>query len=326
MGTLGYKELGCPERGNDMKVGITGGQGFIGSYVVREALNRGYTPVVMDRHNKGNLPEGVEFFLGDVMDNVAMTEFAAHVDGIIHLAAVLGTQETIANPRPAALSNVTGGLNFLEAVAQYDIPGVYICVGNRGMYATYSLTKSLVEDFCIMYNKYRGTRVNQVRAMNAYGPRQLSAPPFAAGKVRKITPAFVCRALCNMDIEIYGDGTQVSDMVYVGDVACALVNALEEANKGNVFDRVVEVGPKDNKTVNEVAQLIMDMSNSTSKIVHLPMRPGETPNATVKADYSTLELVGMKEEALTPLEQGMKETVEWFEQNKGVTWHDPEHA
>jgi len=309
-----------------MKVGVTGGAGFIGSYVVQELLNRGHTPVIMDRHHKVHLPEGVEFFLGDVMDDVAMTELAAHVDGIIHLAAVLGTQETIANPRPAALSNVKGGLNFLEAVAQYDIPGVYICVGNRGMYATYSLTKSLVEDFCIMYNKYRGTKVNQVRAMNAYGPRQLASPPFSAGKVRKITPSFTCRALCDMDIEIYGDGTQISDMVYVGDVACALVNALEEAKKGNVFEKVVEVGPKENKTVNEVAELIIKLADSKSKIVHLPMRPGETPNATVKADYSTLKLVGMKEESLTTLEQGMKETVEWYAQNRNVKWVEPKSS
>src|SRR5215216_2641609 len=107
------------------KIGVTGGAGFIGTYVVEELLARGYTPVIMDRHVKADrnaYPEGVEIFIGDVREEVHMTEFAAHVDGIIHLAAVLGTQETIKNPVPAAMSNVEGGLNFLEAVTQYDLP------------------------------------------------------------------------------------------------------------------------------------------------------------------------------------------------------------
>jgi UDP-glucose 4-epimerase len=124
-----------------------------------------------------------------------MAELAAHVDGIIHLAACLGTQETIQNPRPAAETNVQGGLNFLEAIAQYDIPGVYIGVGNHWMNNTYSISKTTVERFAAMFNKERGTRCNIVRLVNAYGPYQSVAPPFGPAKVRKITPAFVCRAL-----------------------------------------------------------------------------------------------------------------------------------
>src|ERR1044071_8690835 len=116
------------------KIGVTGGAGFIGSHVIDELLDRGYVPVVFDHHrNRLDLDlvqDTVEVFLGDVRDATAMTEFAAHVDGIIHLAAVLGTQETVLNPRPAAESNLMGGLNFLEAITQYHIPGVYIAVGN----------------------------------------------------------------------------------------------------------------------------------------------------------------------------------------------------
>lgn len=303
------------------KIGVTGASGFIASYVIEELLSRGYEVIGFDHHRKDNLPEGVELFLGDATDEIAMTEFAAHVDGMIHLAAVLGTAETIDNPRPAAISNMQGGLNFLEACAQYGIPGVNICVGNRGMYATYSLTKSLVEDFCIMFNKYRGTRINQIRAMNAYGPRQSVASPFGSSKVRKITPSFICRALSGMDVEVYGDGEQISDMVYVGDVAKALVTALEKADKGIVFDRVVEVGPKENKTVNEVAELIIKLSGSGSKITHLPMRKGETPNAVVKADYSTLKLVDMDVDELLSLEQGMEKTVHYYELLENRVWN-----
>ena len=89
--------------------------------------------------------------------------------------------------------------------------------------------------------------------VNAYGPRQLAAEPYGCGKVRNITPAFACRALLGQPIEVYGDGKQVSDMVYVGDVAKALVRATEKAKQGVVFPHAVEVGPSENKTVGEIA-------------------------------------------------------------------------
>ena len=84
---------------------------------------------------------------------------------------------------------------MLQAAAQYDLPGVYIGVGNHWMNNTYSISKTQVERFVDMYNTERGTRVNIVRVVNAYGPRQLAAHPYGPGKVRKITPAFICRAL-----------------------------------------------------------------------------------------------------------------------------------
>lgn len=304
------------------KVGITGGGGFIGSWVIDELKSRGYEPVIFDHHDRREEHhKDTELFIGDVRDDVAMTEFAAHVDGIIHLAAVLGTQETIKNPRPAAISNLQGGLNFLEAVAQYDLPGVYICVGNHWMNNTYSITKTMIERFVWMFNKDRGTRVNSVRAVNAYGERQLAAEPFAHGKVRKITPAFVCRALSGMPIEVYGDGEQVSDMVYVGDVAKALVTALEKADEGIVFDKVVEVGLGDKRTVNEVAETINRLSGNETGIKHLPMRPGETPGSVVSADATTLELVDMKVEDMVGLEEGMTRTVKYFKETEGDKWH-----
>lgn len=298
-------------------IGVTGGSGFIGSYVVRTLVERGHKVVIFDRSTKRvfSVSGSVNVFLGDVTDAVSVTELAAHVDGIIHLAAVLGTQETIANPRPSAEVNVLGGLNVLEACSQYKIPMVNICVGNRGMYATYSLTKSLVEDFGFMFNRYRGAAVNQVRAMNAYGPGQSVAMPFGSSKVRKITPSFICRALSGMDIEIYGDGEQVSDMVAVSDVALALVRCLEEAFAGRIFDRVVECGPPESCTVNQVAELIIRLTGSESKIVHLPMRPGETPNAVVKADTTTLGLINMNPASMVKLEDGMRETIAYYRES-----------
>ena len=309
---------------------VSGAHGFIGNYVVNELLLRGYKVIAFDHHQSAAMKRGwgenVDVFLGDMRDEVAVTEAMAHADGFIHLAAVLGTQETISNPRPAASSNVIGGLNFLEAAAQYNVPGVYICVGNHWMNNTYSITKTTVERFVYMFNKNRGTRVNNVRVVNAYGPKQLAAAPYGPGKVRKITPAFICRAICGDPVEVYGDGEQVSDMVHVSDVAKTLVNALEYADKGTVFDHPIEIGPSEHNTVRSVAELIVeivkDMTGVESEIVFSPMRPGEIAGDSVTADNSTLELIGMSVDDLVPLNRGMKETVKWFIENKGITWNE----
>lgn len=309
-----------------MRIGVTGGAGFIGTWVVEELISRGHEPLVFDHLGRSSNND-IDTMLGDVRDNIAMTELAAHVEGIIHLAAVLGTQETIKNPRPAVLSNIEGGLNFLEAIAQYDLPGVYIGVGNHWMENSYSISKTTIERFVTMFNKERNTRVNTVRVVNAYGPHQRVAPPFGPGRVRKITPAFICRALSGMPVEVYGDGQQISDMVYVADVASGLVSALEEAAKGNVLPKIVEIGPAVHHSVQEIAEYIIELCVNSGynkvPIVNLPMRPGEIPGARVTADTSTLELVGMKVEELTPLIEGMSNTIDYFINSRGKEWHQP---
>lgn len=312
-----------------MKVGVTGGMGFIGRYVVEELQRKDHVPVIFDHHRRSpsEYPSEVEIFLGDVNDEVAMTEFAAHVDGVIHLAAVLGTQETVRNPIPAARSNLLGGLNFLEGCAQYDLPGTYIAVGNWFMDNPYSITKNMVERFTSMYNADRGTRVNVVRAVNAYGPRQLAAEPFAHGKVRKITPSLVCRALSGMPMELYGGGKQVSDMVYVADVARALVAALEKAEQGLVFDRAIEVGSVAHTTIRQVAEKVSDicveLGYPAAEIVSLPMRPGEREGVDVVAETDTLALIDFPLVELTPLAVGLRKTIEYFISTEGTAWHRP---
>lgn len=301
-----------------MKVGVTGGAGFIGRYVCEELSRRGMRPVVFDR--RFSAVDGAEFFLGDVTDEVAVAELAAHVDGIVHLAAVLGTQETALLPRPAIATNIGGAINVIDAARANDVPVVNIAVGNHWMLNTYSTTKTCAERLFHQFRKEGGLRVNQVRAVNAYGPRQSAAKPYGSARVRKIVPSFACRALAGDPIEVYGDGQQVSDCVHVTDVARVMVTALEAAADGQVFDRTVEVGPVAHHTVLHVAEFVKRAACSSSPIVHLPMRPGEEPGAHVTADVSTLALVGEDPAQFVPLDRGLHETVAWFRENRGVTW------
>lgn len=305
-----------------MKIGVTGGQGFIGSHIRTELLARGHQVVVFDRHPHTAMAEGEEFFLGDIRDETAVVELAAHVEGIIHLAAVLGTQETIGNPRPSADTNIRGSLNVFEAANQYGLPAVYAGVGNSWMRdhgtGSYTISKTAAEDYARMFNAYRDGRISIVRPVNAYGPGQSVAAPYGTSKVRKILPAFTCRALTGADIEVYGDGTQVSDCVYVGDVARAFVTALEHnAATGRPPQAPVEVGPMDSVTVNDIARLVADRAAEVTVrepvgIKHLPMRPGEVPNAVVKADTSTLAQIGMAAADFVSLEDGIRGTVDYY--------------
>ena len=304
-----------------MKIAVTGGAGFIGGHVVDELLRRGHDPVIFDHRAKHHtIPDTpgayLPSMLGDTRDETAVTELAAHVEGVIHLASVLGTQETVTNPRPAVMTNVISGMNVMEAATQYGIPAVNICVGNSGMANPYSASKTCVETLGYMYVRDRGTKLNQVRVVNAYGPRQLMAAPFGPGRVRKIMPAFIGRALTGAAIEIYGDGEQVSDCVFVTDVAKTLVQALEYAAKGVILDHVVEVGPSEHRTVNEVAELVREQGIrygiAQPPLVHLPMRPGETPGARIVARNETMRSLDMDPVGLLPLRDGVADTVDWY--------------
>lgn len=304
-----------------MKVLVTGSSGFIGGYVLEELIRRGHIPIAFDRHDKGYRPDGAELFLGDITNDVSISEAVAHSDAFIHLAGVLGTQETIKNPNPAAYTNILGGLNLFKAAAQYKVPGVNIAVGNHWMNNTYSITKSTVERFVHMFNTESGTNITIVRALNAYGPRQVSAPPYGPSKVKKIMPAFCNAALSGKPIEVYGDGTQVMDMIYVGDVAQVLVSAMEKhVASGQPHTGVYEAGSGVDTTVNEIAEVVLDeVLRSTGnqrihygedRLKHTPMRPGEPEHSVVLGNPLTLE--GLDLRKFVSLEDGVARTVAYF--------------
>lgn len=294
---------------------VSGGNGFIGRYVVEELLRHEYAVSVLDTRWR-EPAEGATLVLGDIRDATAVTEAIAHVDGVIHLGGVLGTQETIKNPRPAAETNILGGLNVLEAAAQYELPLVNIAVGNYWMNNTYSITKNTVERFVDMMNRFRNTRFAVVRALNAYGPRQLAAAPFGPSKVRKVMPSFTCRALSGQSIEIYGDGEQVMDMIYVADVARVLVRALEWANEHGGTKEPFEAGTGRRTTVNDIAGMVaIEVEAITHKrveIKHLPMRPGEDERSVVLGNPDTLGPLNITQDDLMPFEVGVVETVRYF--------------
>lgn len=298
------------------KVLVTGGSGFIGSYVVDNLLFRGIIPVLFD-HAVHTAIKGAEVFLGDTRDFTAVNEAVAVCDGVVHLAGVLGTSETVNEPRPAVDTNIYGGLNVFQACRNYQKRCSYVSVGNYWMNNSYAITKDTTERFAWMFNREHGTQIAVTRALNAYGPRQKHAP------VRKIMPNFVLPALKGEPITVYGDGSQIMDMIHVADVADVLVRALLVDHGQYLYNPVegLNLSPKFNvgtgrrTTVQEVAQMVID-EVGTGSINNVPMRQGEPEKAVVVGDPNTLKpLYDGKLPSLVVLEEGIAETVKWYREN-----------
>src|SRR3989344_1976577 len=284
------------------KVLVTGGQGFIGQHVVQKLLDKGYQVVSFDRHVKKSV-EGVENFVGDVRDAKSVDQAVYGVDAVIHLAGILGTAETLQHVAETVDANVMGTLNVFEAIKKYGKRCVYITLPDVWQ-NPYSITKRTAKDFALyVYNKELGTEIQVVRGFNVYGEGQKYKP------VRKFAPSFIIRALLGQPLQVFGDGDQMMDLVYVGDTADILIKALEAPK---VATEVIDAGSGEGVPVIAVAKLISEMTGA--KIEHLPMRPGESSKAVIKGDTSTIEKWLGKHE-FTPIKEGMTRTVNWYKEH-----------
>ena len=298
----------------DGPVLVTGGSGFIGKYVVAELQSFGRPVLTFDRHYyEGSHSTPINYYIGDIKDETDVASVMSHCVSWIHLAGVLGTQETIQHPKAAAETNLLGGLNVLEQAARLSIPGVNISVGNHFMNNTYSITKSTIERFCDMYRTERGLPVSVVRAFNAYGPGQSVSVPYGPSRVRKIIPSFIARALHGDPVEVYGDGQQIMDMIYVDDVASVLIAALEHTETVGPLTRAIDAGSGNRTTVLSVAETVCDsVGVDRSCISHLSMRAGEPERSVVIGDTSTLADIDFDPAEFTSLRDGIDRTVKYY--------------
>ena len=119
-----------------MRVLVTGGNGFIGSHVIDYLIEQGHTPISFDRYGTPHRQD-VEFILGDIRDSVSIDQSMTRVDGVINLAGILGTSETIDRPLLTVQSNMLGAINIFNACKNQKKKGVHITVGNYFMNNSY---------------------------------------------------------------------------------------------------------------------------------------------------------------------------------------------
>ena len=302
-----------------MAILITGGCGFLGSHLVDQMVAEGCPVLVFDRVYKKELWDEygwsqnpmVSFMLGDIKDRDSVFEAVQQSDMWVNLAGLLGTAEMINNPIPAVEVNVLGALNVFDAARLYKKRGVQIDVGNYWMNNPYSITKSIASRFASMYNKEHDTDIRIVRGMNVFGERQKHRP------IRKLFPNLVIPALLNKPITLYGTGDQIMDLIYVKDIADILSRALLLDDVPN--DVSYEAGIGDNQTINQTAKLVLELTGSSSELVHKPMRSGEDKMSVVQiTDQGWEDLkthLGFTKQDLTPFSQAVQNSIQWYRDN-----------
>lgn len=267
-----------------MRVVVTGASGFIGLAVIDELQVRGHEPIAVDDLAGIN-----------ILDERLRTVMKGS-DAVIHLAGVLGTEELFGRIDDAIDVNIKGTARVLQACGDFALRYVGITMP-RIWNNVYQVTKQASMGLADAWHRHYGVPVSHVRAFNAFGPRQKVVG------VRKIIPTFSVLAWRNEPITIWGDGTQIVDLIYVNDVARMLVDSLA-FGKGEVFD----AGTGTPKSVNEIAQMVLDFTGSTAGVTHGPMRKGEHGTSVVAQGEGWKELGWKPRFAASELEA----TIEWY--------------
>ncbi len=277
-----------------MNILITGGAGFIGSHLADALLAKGYHVKALDNLVTGRLANldhlsdhpDFEFVKGDVTDAVAMEPLIAWCDHCYHMAAPVGVRYVMDHPVRTILDNVRGIDVVLSLVHQYNkrvlvasTSEVYgrsldkldptghaklkeddyrVEGSTRNHRWAYANTKAMDEFLSFAYHKEYGTEVVIARFFNTVGPRQL----FNYGMV---IPNFVSKALAGEDVLIFGTGNQKRSFMHVKDAVRA-VTALMLTGKG--VGEEFNVGNPIEITMNDLAQKVIEITGSSSNIVH----------------------------------------------------------
>lgn len=282
-----------------MKILVTGGTGFIGSFLADELRKEGHKVKVLTNDDK---VVGSDVICTDIQDRYAMMHLVPQFDMVYHLAGLLGTSELITKAYEASQVNILGTVNVLDGALSNKTKVVEITKPNVWL-NTYSITKYAGESFAKMYKQEFGLPTVSIRWYNVYGPNQ-------SFHCQKAVPFFIRWALRNEEIQIWGDGTQTADFIHAKDAVRATI-AVSKSN--DLEGTTVDIGSGKETTVNELAEMIIRKCNSSSKIKHYPMRAGETDHTRLRADRTILDSLGFVDEY--DMERGIDETIEWYKNN-----------
>ncbi len=301
-----------------MKILVTGGAGFIGSHVVERYQGRAEI-VVLDNLRSGyraNL-DGLEceFIEGSITDREAVREAVQGCDLVFHLAAMISVPESMFEPAECVEINVNGLLAVLEEASEAGAKKL-VLASSAAIYgdnptvpktedmlpepkSPYAITKLDGEYYLEMFRNEGRLRTTSLRFFNVFGPRQDPKSAYAAA-----VPIFMHKAFANEPLTIFGDGGQTRDFIHVKDIVAALSFAAETPDLHGTFN----VGYGGSITVNDLAEMIVRLSGSSSEIQHLDERPGDVRHS--RASVDKLLAAGFRHES--SLEKGIAETLESF--------------
>ena len=301
-----------------MNILVTGGGGFIGSHIVDRLLEENHEVTVLDlrkspdviRHDDNSL---YHFVKGSVLDEI-VPSIAKDKDRIVHMAAILGTSETITtyDVEQVVLVNVVGTVRILKAAKKFSVPRVVLpTTPDVPWLNPYKITKQAIEKFSQLFNKEYGVETIALKLGNIYGPRErwLNASKDAPFNYQKIIPTILIETLRGNPVKIYGDGNQKSEYIFVNDVVESFARALKTDKK--LGGEVIHIGRNKNYSVNDVIETLEQCWNRKIKKEYIKMRPGETPIEIVLDNKKLKSLLDY--ELQWDLARGLKDTIPYYE-------------
>lgn len=306
-----------------MRCLVTGGAGFLGSHLCERLLDDGHEVICLDNYFTGRMSNvdhlrdnrRFELIRHDVTEPILL-----EVDRIFNLACPASPIHYQYNPVKTIKTSVMGAINMLGMAKRvharilqastsevYGDPDVHPQtedywgnVNSIGIRSCYDEGKRVAETLFMDYHRQNRVDIRIVRIFNTYGPRMLANDG-------RVVSNFIVQALKGEDITIYGSGEQTRSFCYVSDLIEAIVRMMDQ----NDAIGPVNIGNPHEFTMLELAQKVIDLTGSKSKIVYLSL-PGDDPKKR-KPDISRAKKVLSNWEPVVQLEEGLRKTISYFE-------------
>ena len=307
-----------------MNIVITGGSGFVGSYLCEKLINDGHEVIVIDNlltgstENIKNLMdnENFSFVEHDVQDHI---EIENKVDYVLHFASAASPKAYTEHPVNTLKAGSVGTINTLGLAkkhnAEYLLASTSEVYGDplispqteeywgnvnpNGERSMYDEAKRFAEAAVATYSRSYDLKTKIVRIFNTYGPRmQLNDG--------RVVTNFITQALRNENITIYGDGSQTRSFSYVEDTVAGIIS-LMNSSEYDVFN----IGNPTEMTVGELAEKIIELTDSTSEIKYLEL-PNDDPKQR-KPDITKAK-TKLNWEPKVDLEEGLTKTIRWIDE------------
>ena len=262
-----------------MKYLITGGAGFIGSYLSESLTARGDSVTVVDNLSTGKniLNNSVEFIEGSIFDRNLMEALISKNDQVLHLAAAVGVLNIVNKPLESLMTNIKGTEIILELCSKYNKP--VLITSTSEVYGknnnvplneesdrvlgspllsrwSYSEAKAIDESMAYFYFQEKGLPIRLVRLFNTVGPRQV-------GNYGMVLPRFVGAALKNEPLSVYGSGDQIRCFCHVLDAVRGLLLVMDS---DKAIGQVFNVGNNQQISIMELAKKVIEITGSKSSI------------------------------------------------------------
>jgi UDP-glucose 4-epimerase len=296
---------------------VSGVCGFIASNLTKELIKKGYRIVGVDNLQTGKLDNIKELMFDNpqfqfIKSNVNETPLEClideRIDYIFHYAACVGVERTLSKPLEV-LSDIEGFKNVLTFAIDRNVKQVFYSSSSEvygepvevplnehttplNSRLTYAVVKNIGEVMLKAYNKEFNLNYTIFRFFNTYGKNQ---------STKFVISKFIERAVNGEDITVYGDGMQTRTFTNISDNVKATINAIDNPK---ALNQTINIGGDNEITMNELAETVIRVTKSNSRIVHLPALKEGDMTRRVPDNRLMKEILGI--DTLIPLEQGLK--------------------